>query len=171
MPQPGTKPATQACALTRNQAHNLLAHGTMLQPTEPYHILFISRGRGRGEKERERNINVRERHPLAASPMGPDGDQNCNLAMCPTGNQTGDLSLCGMVPNQLSHTSQGTKIGGLFIPFILACKLVRSFSAHLFFNNILPSAANSNEHTIFCFPIVAVSYTYITWPVFQVNCR
>ena len=45
------------------------------------------------------------------------------------------------------------------------------FPLHLFFKNILPNAANSNEHTTFCFPIFPLSYKFITWPVFQVNCR
>ena len=32
----GIKPATQVCALTGNQTHNLLLYGSTLQPTEPY---------------------------------------------------------------------------------------------------------------------------------------
>ena len=32
----GTEPATQACALTGNQTHNLSGYGMMLQPTEPH---------------------------------------------------------------------------------------------------------------------------------------
>ena len=31
----GIEPETWVCALTRNQTHNLLVHGMMLQPTEP----------------------------------------------------------------------------------------------------------------------------------------
>ena len=33
--QPGIDPATQVCALTRNQTHSLLVYGTMLQPADP----------------------------------------------------------------------------------------------------------------------------------------
>ena len=32
----GTKPPTQACALTRDQTHDLSVYGTTLQPTEPH---------------------------------------------------------------------------------------------------------------------------------------
>ena len=42
-PQQGTEPATQACALTGKQTHNILVHRTMPQPTEPrWPGLFLS---------------------------------------------------------------------------------------------------------------------------------
>ena len=58
------------------------------------------------KKERERNINVREKHQLVAliHASTKHATQVCAL----TGNQTGNLSLCRMTPNQLSHTSQGS---------------------------------------------------------------
>ena len=34
--QPGTKPATQACAVTGDQTWDLSVYGMMLQPTEPH---------------------------------------------------------------------------------------------------------------------------------------
>ena len=34
-PQPGIEPTIYVCALTGDHTHNLLVHGTMLQPTEP----------------------------------------------------------------------------------------------------------------------------------------
>ena len=57
------------------------------------------------EKERESNTDVREKH----------GSQMCSLpetqpaarACARTGNGTGNLSLCGTAPSQLSHTCQG----------------------------------------------------------------
>ena len=52
------------------------------------------------EKERDRNMDVREAHQSVAS---EPATQACAL----TGNQTGDISLCRTIPNQLSHTGQG----------------------------------------------------------------
>ena len=40
--------------------------------------------------------------PLASAQTEPT-----TQACAPTGNQTGDFLLCGMMPNQLSHTGQG----------------------------------------------------------------
>ena len=49
-----------------------------------------------------------KKHRLVASPMSHDWDQTCNLSTCPDGNQTGgDLLVCGMTPNPLSHTGRG----------------------------------------------------------------
>ena len=65
---------------------------------------FLEAGRGR-EKEKERNIDVRNTKwlPLICAPMGTEpAAQVCPL----TGNRTGDVSLCGMMFSQLSHTSQ-----------------------------------------------------------------
>ena len=45
-----------------------------------------------------------EEHRLAAL----TGDWTCNAGMCPDQNRTYDLSVCGMMPKQLSHTSQGS---------------------------------------------------------------
>ena len=59
--------------------------------------LFLKRGEGR-EKERKRVI---DQLPLA---QAPTGDQCATQACAPTGNQTGDLSLYGIISNQLSHT-------------------------------------------------------------------
>ena len=62
--------------------------------------LFLERGEG-WEKERERNINWL---PLIPPQLGTwPITQACAL----TGNQTGDLSVCRMMPTLLSHTSQG----------------------------------------------------------------
>ena len=54
----------------------------------------------------ERNIDWL---PLAHSPTGTRTRptiQACAL----TGNQTGSLSLCGMMPNQFCHIGQGRKV-------------------------------------------------------------
>ena len=67
--------------------------------------LFLGRGGGR-EKERERNIHVWEKPPLVALTHTPTSNQGHNL-MCPDWNQTSNISLCGISPNQLSHISQG----------------------------------------------------------------
>ena len=66
--------------------------------------LFLERG-----EERERNISVREKHRLVASPMCPDqpGTELTPQACALTRGQTGDLLLCAMTPNELSHTDQG----------------------------------------------------------------
>ena len=62
--------------------------------------LFLEREEGR-EKERERNI---DQLPLTHSQPGTGpATQACAL----TGNRTGDLSVCQMTPNPLSHNSRG----------------------------------------------------------------
>ena len=66
--------------------------------------LFFNKGEGR-EKERERTINVWL--PLVHLQLGTwPTTQACAL----TGNQTGDLLVCRLVLNPLSHTSQGTTV-------------------------------------------------------------
>ena len=40
----------------------------------------------------------------------PTGDQICNPGMCPDRESNSDLPLCSVMPNQLSHTSQGFTI-------------------------------------------------------------
>ena len=67
--------------------------------------LFLKRGERR-EKEKERKINVREKHQSVVSLDSLSREQTHNLGMCLTGNRTGDHLLCGMMPNQLSLTSQ-----------------------------------------------------------------
>ena len=76
--------------------------------------LFLERGR---EGERGREIWMRERNidwlPLARAPtkQGPNPQtQACALS----GNQTRNLSVCRMMPNPQSHTSQGVHVS-LFI--------------------------------------------------------
>ena len=58
--------------------------------------LFLERGKGR-EKEREGNIDqlLLEHTQLGTEPT----TQACAL----TGDQTSDLLLCGMMPNELTH--------------------------------------------------------------------
>ena len=63
-------------------------------------------------KERGRLIDL-QRYPSVASHMcaliggpGPQPRLHCSLA----GNQTSDPLLCGMMPNQLSYTTQGRLI-------------------------------------------------------------
>ena len=70
-----------------------------------YFNLFLERGEGRGGK-RERSIGVQEKHLLAVSRMPPTGNWPKSQMCALTRNQTGDLLVCGMMPNPLSHTSQ-----------------------------------------------------------------
>ena len=67
--------------------------------------LFLERGEGR-EEEKERNVDVREKHGSVASRTHPAGTEPAPQANALTGNQTGDLSLCGTTPNPLSHSGQ-----------------------------------------------------------------
>ena len=60
--------------------------------------LFIFREKGRDE---ERGINIYVTCDIPA----PKGEQTWNPEMALTRNGTGDPLLCGMTPNQLSHTS------------------------------------------------------------------
>ena len=67
--------------------------------------LFLERGEGR-EKERERNMCERNINqlPLTRPQLGTwRATQACAL----TGNQTGDLLVCRLVLDPLSHTNQG----------------------------------------------------------------
>ena len=68
--------------------------------------LFLERGEGR-EKERERNID----RPSS------NQHQTRNPGMFPNQNRTGDLSVCGKMPNQLSHTGHGYLIVFAFLSF------------------------------------------------------
>ena len=66
---------------------------------------FLERREGRGE-ERETNIDVREKHwSYVPLPVTKLTTQAFDLMR----NWTGNLLLCGMMPNQLSHTGQGSK--------------------------------------------------------------
>ena len=62
--------------------------------------LFLEIGEGR-ETERERNSSCLSHAP---QPETWPETQARDLSR----NQTGDLSLCEMMPNQLGHTSQGS---------------------------------------------------------------
>ena len=67
-----------------------------------------SREKGRsGERQGEKHGCDRnmDQLPLACSLTK---DQTFNPGMCPTRNQTGDLLVGRMTPNQLSHTGQGS---------------------------------------------------------------
>ena len=64
--------------------------------------LFIFRARGRKGEERKGNIDVQEKHRSVAFRTFSDKTQACAL----TGNGNGHLSVSGMTPNPLSHTSQ-----------------------------------------------------------------
>ena len=57
--------------------------------------------RGRETLMRERNINWLPPY------MPRPGSKPTTQAHALTWNQTGDLLVCGMMPNQLSHTGQG----------------------------------------------------------------
>ena len=74
-------------------------------------IIYRERGRGgerERERERERETLMCERNiaplPLACS---HPGIWPTSQAYALTGNRTSDLSVCGMMPNPLSHASQG----------------------------------------------------------------
>ena len=74
--------------------------------------LFLERGEGRG-RDRERNINVWEIHRSVASRTPPHwgpglGTWPTTQACALTRNQTGNLSVCRLALNPLSHTSQGS---------------------------------------------------------------
>ena len=68
---------------------------------------FFERGGGR-EKEREGDIDQLPLvHALNTSPPGTKPrSQSCAL----TRNQTGNIVLCGMRPNEPSHRSQGKSV-------------------------------------------------------------
>ena len=69
------------------------------------------------EKERERNIG---RLPLTRTWLATDPTaQACAL----TGNQTGHLSVCRMMSNQLSHTGWGFNKMFLFFVLYFICRL------------------------------------------------
>ena len=68
--------------------------------------LYLERGEG-WEKERESNINVRQKHlPHLPQPGAKPTTQAC----VPTRNEPATFQLCWKMPNQLSHTSQGSNI-------------------------------------------------------------
>ena len=63
----------------------------------------------RREGVRERNTDVRVKHWSVACHTSPNrGTKPATQARALMGNQTGDLSLCWTMPNQLNHTSQGS---------------------------------------------------------------
>ena len=68
------------------------------------------------EKERERNMGVREKHSFIASCSHPKwGTKPATQACALTGDLSGDLLLCGTMPNQLSQTGQGPHVGFFFL--------------------------------------------------------
>ena len=68
-----------------------------------YIIYFLERGEGRVRK-----IDAREKHRLVASYTNHDQGIKPTTQVCAlTRNQTSDLLLCGVTPDQLSHTGEG----------------------------------------------------------------
>ena len=57
---------------------------------------------------RKRETSMWEKYWSVASHTCCPGTEPTTQRCVPTGNWTGDLSLCGRTPNQLSHTSQGS---------------------------------------------------------------
>ena len=81
---------------------------TRYSPGKFLPFLFLKRFHYFFREVEERNINVREKYQSAASRTRPDqGPNPATQVGALTGNQTSDLSLCRMMPNQSSHTSQG----------------------------------------------------------------
>ena len=65
-----------------------------------FYFLLLETGEGR-EKERERKIDwLPPTHPQPGT----------RLACALTRYRTGNLSVCGMMPNPLSHTCQGSAV-------------------------------------------------------------
>ena len=65
--------------------------------------LFLETGESKGEKHQCERVT--STGCLLYTP--PLGIEPTTLACAPTGNQTGDLSLCRATPSQLSHAGQG----------------------------------------------------------------
>ena len=63
------------------------------------YVCILERGEGR-EKGRERHRSV-------ASRLSPDRDHTTTQSCALTGNGTTEISLCGTMPNQLSHIHLG----------------------------------------------------------------
>ena len=78
---------------------SILAGSPVVVSFKDFTYLFLERG-----EERERNINVCGKHLSVASHMPSTRDLAATQAFSLTENQTGDLSVCRMMPNQLSHT-------------------------------------------------------------------
>ena len=73
-------------------------------------ICWLIRERGReGEREAEKNPCERETLISSFSFVPQPGTEPTSQACVWTGNRTNNLLLCGMAPNQLSHTSQGRR--------------------------------------------------------------
>ena len=69
--------------------------------------LFLGRGEGTQE-ERERNVDVGGKQ-IGCLPHTPrPGTEPATQACAPTRNRTGDLSLCGTLPNPLSQAVQAS---------------------------------------------------------------
>ena len=68
-----------------------------------YLFVYLLIERGEGRRKRERSMT--QKHQLVASHI-PTRNQSTTEACALIGNQTGDLSLCGTTPNQLSHAGQ-----------------------------------------------------------------
>ena len=69
-----------------------------------YFTFYLGEGK---EKKRERNIDVQEKHWPVASRTTPAGGLDHNPGMVPDLELSQRPSVCGMMPNPLSHTSQG----------------------------------------------------------------
>ena len=89
----------------------IFIYSNALQAIFNFLLLFIFRRRGReGKREGEKHQYEREMSIGCLSRAFQPGTEPATQACALTGNQTWDLSLCGMTPNQLSHTSQGFKV-------------------------------------------------------------
>ena len=73
-----------------------------------FFCFFIERERGReGKREGENHQCERETSISCLSYAPCLGTKPATWACAPTRKRTGNLSLCGMTPNQLSHTGEG----------------------------------------------------------------
>ena len=89
--------------------------------------LFICREKREKEKGKKHQCkrNIHASHQWMSLAWAPTRDQPATQACALNENRTGDLSLCRMMPNQLSHTYQG----GLWV-FLIA--LLRDQNCILF---------------------------------------